>query len=136
MMVSRRKNRIRRRTVKTVVRKRICYLIEETTKARGVFDTPTIQEHKRYCEELSVTRTEYYDADNVGLKPEVVLKLSRAGEYNNEITVRYEGKVYDIIRNYPTRDGGIELVIQRSDIHDGQSDGNNTGGNTGNNTGS
>lgn len=100
-----------------MVRKRICYLITETTKARGVFNTPETEEKKRFCEELSVTRTEYYDADNVGMKPEAVLKLSRASDYANELTLRYQGKVYDIIRNYPTRDGGIELVIQRSDIN-------------------
>jgi len=100
-----------------MVRKRICYLITETTKARGVFNTPETEEKKRFCEELSVTRTEYYDADNVGMKPEAVLKLSRASDYANELMLRYQGKVYDIIRNYPTRDGGIELVIQRSDIN-------------------
>lgn len=100
-----------------MVRRRICWLIEETTKARGVFSAPETEEKKRFCEELSVTRNEYYDADNVGLKPEVVLKLSRASDYENELTLRYQGKVYDIIRNYPTRDGGIELVCQRSDIN-------------------
>jgi SPP1 family predicted phage head-tail adaptor len=100
-----------------MIRRKICYLISETTKARGVFNTPETTEAKRFCQEMSVTRTEYYDADNVGLKPEVVLKLSRAGEYGNELTVRYQGKVYDIIRIYPTNDGGIELVCQRSDIN-------------------
>ena len=118
-----------------MVRKRICYLIEETTKARGVFDKPTTQEHKRFCEEKSVTRNEYYEAENVGYKPEIVLKLTRASDFNDELRVRYQDKVYDIIRNYPTRDGGIELVIQRSDIHDRQPDGNNGGGNAGNNAG-
>lgn len=100
-----------------MVRRRICYLIEETTKARGVFSAPVTEEKKRFCEELSVTRSEYYGADNVGMKPEVVLKLSRASDYANELTLRYQGKAYDIIRNYQTRDGGIELVCQRSDIN-------------------
>jgi SPP1 family predicted phage head-tail adaptor len=100
-----------------MVRKKICYLIEETTKARGVFDVPVTEEKKRFCTELSVTRSEYYDAENVGYKPEIVLKLARASDYDNELRVRYQGKIYDIIRNYPTNDGGIELVIQRSDIN-------------------
>jgi SPP1 family predicted phage head-tail adaptor len=100
-----------------MTRKRICYLIEEITKARGVFDTPVTEEKKRFCEELSVTRSEYYEAENVGYKPEIVLKLNRASDFANELRVRYQGKIYDIIRNYPTRDGGIELVIQRSDIN-------------------
>lgn len=98
-------------------RKKICYLIEETTKARGVFDTQVTIEKKRFCKELSVTRSEYYDAENVGYKPEIVLKLARASDFANELRVRYQGKLYDIIRNYPTPDGGIELVIQRSDIN-------------------
>lgn len=100
-----------------MTRKRICYLIEETTKARGVFDRPETIEKKRFCTELSVTRSEYYDAENVGYKPEIVLKLGRAADFANELRVRYQGKIYDIIRNYPTQDGGIELVIQRSDIN-------------------
>lgn len=100
-----------------MIRKRICYLIEETTKARGAFEKPETTEKMRYCRELSVTRSEYYDAENVGYKPEIVLKLGRKSDYNNELTLRYQGKVYDIIRNYPTDDGGIELVIQRSDIN-------------------
>ena len=87
-----------------MTRKRICYLIEEITKARGVFDTPVTEEKKRYCEELSVTRSEYYDAENVGYKPEIVLKLNRASDFANELRVRYQEKIYDIIRNYPTRD--------------------------------
>ena len=100
-----------------MVRKRICYLIEPQTKAHGVFDTPAPIEKKRYCLELSVTRSEYYHAENIGIKPEIVLKLSRASEYDNEMTLRYQDSVYDIIRNYPTRDGGIELVIARSDVN-------------------
>ncbi len=100
-----------------MVRKGICYLIEESPKARGVFDPPVPTEKKRFCEELSVNRTEYYQAENVGYTPEIVLKLARASDYANELTLRYKGKVYQIIRNYPTRDGGIELVIQRSDIN-------------------
>lgn len=100
-----------------MTRKKICYLIEETTKARGAFEKPTTSEKKRFCKELSVTRSEYYYAENVGHKPEIVLKLNRASDYANELTVKYQGKVYDIIRNYPTNDGGIELTIQRSDIN-------------------
>ena len=100
-----------------MVRKRICYLIEESTKARGVFATPVTVEKKRYCLELSVTRSEYYNAENVGIKPEIVLKLARASEYSGELYVKYGGQKYDIIRNYETRDGGIELVIARSDVN-------------------
>jgi SPP1 family predicted phage head-tail adaptor len=100
-----------------MVRKRICWLIEETTKARGVFEAPVTVEKKRFCTEQSVTRSEYYSAENVGIRPEIVLKLSRASEYQKELTLRYQGQIYDIIRNYETPDGGIELVIARSDIN-------------------
>ena len=85
--------------------------------ARGVFSTAEKTERKVFCEEKSVTRSEYYDADNVGYRPEVVLKLAREKEYKGEQTVRYNGKVYDIYRTYETRDGGIELTCQRSDVN-------------------
>lgn len=100
-----------------MVRKRICYLIEETTKARGVFQEPETEEKKRFCTERSVTRSEYYNAENVGIQPEIVLKLTRASEYGKELRLRYQGQIYDIIRNYETPDGGIELTIARSDVN-------------------
>lgn len=100
-----------------MVRKKICYLISESSKARGVFQEPETEERKRFCTERSVTRNEYYNAENVGIRPEIVLKLSRASEYQKELTLRYQGQVYDIIRNYETPDGGIELTIARSDIN-------------------
>jgi len=95
----------------------VCYLIREKTGGRGVFDAPDLERKKRYCWVKSVGRSEYYNADNVGLQPELIIKLARDREYQNELTLEYEGKIYNVIRPYVTSDGGIELTIQRSDVN-------------------
>lgn len=93
----------------------VCYLIKEAS--RGVFAEGQVQRRKVFCTVRSVGRNEYYSADNVGLQPELILKLSREKEYQNELTLEFREKKYSIIRNYRTPDGGIELTIQRSDVN-------------------
>lgn len=93
----------------------VCYLIKEAS--RGVFSESTSQRRKVFCTVRSVGRSEYYAADNVGLQPELVLKLARDKEYQNELTIEFREKKYSVIRNYRTPDGGIELTIQRSDVN-------------------
>ena len=95
----------------------VCYLITEGTGARGIFDTPDRVERKVFCQVLSVSRSEYYNAHNAGMEPEYVLKLTRDKEYQGELSVRFREKNYTVIRTYVTGDGGIELTIQRSDVN-------------------
>ena len=95
----------------------VCWLITESTGARGIFDLPARTERKVFCQVLSVTRAEYYNAHNAGMEPELVLKLKRDKEYQGELSLRFREKLYTVIRTYVTGDGGIELTIQRSDVN-------------------
>ena len=95
----------------------VCWLITEGTGARGIFDAPERTERKVFCTVQSVTRSEYYNAHNAGMEPELVIKLRRDKEYQGELSLRFHDKNYSVIRTYVTRDGGIELTIQRSDVN-------------------
>lgn len=95
----------------------ICYLITDTPRAHGIHDRPESTERMVYCTVQSVGRQEYYAASNVGLSPSLVLKLADTLEYENELKLKYHDQEYRIIRTYMTKDGGIELTVQRSDVN-------------------
>jgi SPP1 family predicted phage head-tail adaptor len=95
----------------------VCYLITDLPGAHGVHGDRGSSERQVYCEVKSVTRNEYYQAHIAGLQPGYVLKLSIASEYWDETKLRFRDHEYRILRTYITRDGGIELTIQRSDIN-------------------
>lgn len=52
-----------------------------------------------FANKKSVRQSEFYQAANVGLKPELVFEI-RSIEFNNDEKVRYGGKEYSIIRAY------------------------------------
>lgn len=56
-----------------------------------------------FAQRMAVKRSEFYQAANAGLKPELVLMI-RSDEFTNDEKVRYpignNGKVYAIIRAY------------------------------------
>lgn len=95
----------------------ICYLITDTPRAHGIHDRPESTERMVYCTVQSVGRQEYYAASNVGLSPSLVLKLADTLEYENELKLKFHDQEYRINRTYMTKDGGIELIVQRSDVN-------------------
>jgi SPP1 family predicted phage head-tail adaptor len=62
-----------------------------------------------YANKKSVRQSEFYQAANIGLKPELIFEVY-SFEFNNDEKVRYNGKEYTIIRVY---DKGeiIELTV-------------------------
>lgn len=73
----------------------------------------TYTETQVFCKTRSVTRSEFYDAAQAGLRPAVVLSLSNAADYHGEEEAEWRGKVYGILRAYWTEDGdGIELTLE------------------------
>jgi SPP1 family predicted phage head-tail adaptor len=63
----------------------------------------TMVYRETFAQKMSVKRSEFYQAANAGLKPELVFEV-RSAEFSNDEKVRYpsgdEGKVYSIIRAY------------------------------------
>lgn len=59
-----------------------------------------------FANEESLTRSEFYQAANAGLKPEVMLKI-HAYEFDNQEKVKYKGKTYTILRTYEKGDNVV-----------------------------
>ena len=105
----------------------IAYLIGEGPESFDNDGNAITQDTERmvYCRVFGVTRSEFYQAANVNLQPEIILRLSDYTEYQGERLVRYDGRIYSVIRTY--RDQGsfqrgdgsgmapneIELVLER-----------------------
>lgn len=65
------------------------------------------------CEELSVTRSEFYNAAAQNLRPSKVLKVHRF-EYDDESLLEYEdGFKYRIIRSYGVNTEELELTCEK-----------------------
>lgn len=66
-----------------------------------------------FCTVHSVTRQEWADASQKGLKPELMCFLSDSDDYQNEEIAELDGVRYFIYRTFMTDDGGIELYLRK-----------------------
>ena len=98
-----------------VIRESVLALIAENKAAHGVHESATETTREVFCQVFSVARSEFYAALNVGVRPELVFKLSVREEYEGERLASFEGTRYEIIRSYETNDGGVELTVRRVD---------------------
>lgn len=57
----------------------------------------------------SVSRSEFYQAANTGLKPELVL-LVHEFEYGGQRLMKFDGGYYTIIRTYTVERDGLRMV--------------------------
>ena len=67
-----------------------------------------------YADEISVTRSEFYNAKVDGLRPEKVFRIRRY-EYDGQDLVEYDGIRYQVIRAYSQYQDteNIELTCER-----------------------
>ena len=56
----------------------------------------------------SVTRSEFYQAQTAGYKPELVFVLADYLDYADEPRVKHDGKLYRVLRTYRA---GLELEV-------------------------
>ena len=63
---------------------------------------------KVFADKQSVRQNEYYEAKQIGLKPELMFVI-RSSEFNNEERIKYNLKEYEILRTYDKGET-IELV--------------------------
>lgn len=82
---------------------------EITTHDEEGNPTKVRSEKTVFCNELSVYGSDFYNASQVGLKPQAVLEIHHF-EYDNEDLVNYKGIEYDIIRTYKKGEY-IELTV-------------------------
>lgn len=62
-----------------------------------------------YCNELSITKNEFYQSATAGFKPEIKLE-TKLVDLTDMSHVKYEGRLYKILRIYKDGDN-IELTL-------------------------
>jgi SPP1 family predicted phage head-tail adaptor len=66
-------------------------------------------EREIFAEKKSIKQSEFYQAAATGLKPELTFVVWTR-EYNQESTLEYNSKKYNIIRTYDRDDEHTELI--------------------------
>lgn len=70
-------------------------------------------EREVFCKTQSVTRDEFFQGGRNGLNPEIQFSIF-SGDYNGEVTCRFNGRNYGIYRTYlPADSDYIELYAER-----------------------
>lgn len=70
------------------------------------------------CAETSgVGRTEFYKAASVGMNPKIIFTVSEA-DYAEEKIIKYEKKLFRVIRTYPIGGRKIEITAEGLEPND------------------
>ena len=80
-----------------------------------MLDERTETRRKTYCEEISLSMSETYQARASGFSPIFRLRLPQDFEYRKETLCEYKGERYSIIRDYRDEKTGnaTELTLER-----------------------
>lgn len=65
-----------------------------------------------FCRVSAISRREWFDAGNSGLKPELMFSVF-FGDYSGEKTVEYNGNRYTVYRTYRADPETVELYCER-----------------------
>lgn len=90
----------------------IGYLCRETEKI-DTLGKPykTFEKREVFCNEKGVKRSEFYQAQVQGYRPELCVEI-RESDYNREGHFEYQGTMFRVIRTYPVKNECIELTCQ------------------------
>ena len=92
----------------------ILTLVKETYTTDEFGDSAAVETARDvFCEVRSVGMREKYQAQAIGLLPELVFVLADYYEYDDEQKLRYRNKEYRILRTYIKDSHEIELVVTR-----------------------
>ena len=92
----------------------ICYLgtLNKTTDDIGDVIETIVFDKEIFCCEKSIRASEFYQAQAVGMKPELTLEVMFS-DYNKEKYIQYEDEEYTVLRTYKTSTERIELTLVR-----------------------
>ena len=92
----------------------IAILRTETITVNDIgVEKKTYTDKQVFVKTRAVTRREFYDAQQAGLRPSIVLILQNAVDYDGEKVAIYRGREYTVLRTYWTDDGdSIELTLE------------------------
>lgn len=74
--------------------------------------TRTTAWNEVYCTEQSIGRSEYYQANAVGIKPSIIITV-RMEDYNEETLCKHKNIEYDVMKTYRKNRSYIELTLSR-----------------------
>lgn len=63
-----------------------------------------------FAECKSITQTEFYQAQSVGLKPQIKFHLATSWDYKGEEEVAFNGVIYKVQRTYILENDSIDIV--------------------------
>ena len=76
-------------------------------------ETPTVTETEVFVQPRGVYQSEYYNAAQLGLKPEITLDIANREDYSGEKILEYEGRDYSVIRvDWNAQRDRISLVCE------------------------
>ena len=88
-------------------------LIQQTQEVDEYGDAVILERRRAvFCGLRSIGMKEFYQAQAVGLQPELKFVLADYLDYDNEPLVEYNGQRYRILRTYRTGQE-LELVVYR-----------------------
>lgn len=70
-----------------------------------------MQKREVFCNEKGIKRSEFYQAQAQGIRPELCVEIRQA-DYKNEGHFEFNGDMYRIIRTYPVKNECLELICQ------------------------
>lgn len=74
----------------------------------------TYAKRKVYVMPRGVYSSEFYNAAQAGLHPEITFEMTNRADYNNERLIEFEGVVYNIIRpDWNAQKDKISLVCEK-----------------------
>ena len=65
---------------------------------------------KLLCRKRSITRSEFYQANQAGIRPSLVVDI-HSFEYDNQELAEFDGKKYRILKTYPIDLETLELTM-------------------------
>ena len=96
----------------------VIFLIKETNTINEYGDTvQTFTERQVFAEVKSIGQSEFYQAEAVGLKPEIKFVIADFADYQNEKQLKYTPfggteQIYDVLRTYRNKIN-LEIVCAR-----------------------
>lgn len=70
-----------------------------------------ISQREIFAEIMSIGQTEFYQAHEVGKKPEIKVKIADYLDYAEETKIIYDSKIYKVLRTYRTRSNELEITL-------------------------
>lgn len=93
-------------------RSNVINLVAYTYQRDSIGQRKAVKSSKKvFCNIRSVTRQEWKDAGEMGLKPALVATMFK-GDYDGEQEAEFEEKEYGIYRTYFTTNDEIELYLE------------------------